>query len=204
MSLFTLNITKIYDKVIYRQFIHILKVKRILKNIANQIYLFMMNRIITLIIKNYKIKKALISIEILQRLLLSLILYLFYAVELLEVYNNISKRLSVSEFINDINLLIYKLFMKYNYRILIKAHNKCLNWTKYYKTFFNSGKYELIYLSRISRKFNMKATLQVENKILIFKLLIRVLGIRMNPQLRWEKHVKKVTDKMKIQTNTLT
>ena len=30
-----------------------------------------------------------------------------------------------------------------------------------------------------------------------------MLDIRMNPQLQWEEHVKKVADKMKIQTNTL-
>ena len=44
-------------------------------------------------IKNYKIKKILINIEILQELLLFFILYLFYAVELLEIYNNIIIRL---------------------------------------------------------------------------------------------------------------
>jgi len=46
---------------------------------------------------------------------------------LLEVYNNISKKLSINKFINNINLLIYGLFIKYNYSILIKVYDKCLN-----------------------------------------------------------------------------
>src|SRR5436853_6634461 len=32
---------------------------------------------------------------------------------------------------------------------------------------------------------------------------VRVLGVRVDPQLRWGEHVKKVTDKMKTQTNAL-
>ena len=135
-------------------------------------YLFIMNKIITLIIKDYKIKKILISIEILQRLLLSLILYLFYAVKLLKIYNNTNKKLNINKFINNINLLIYRLFMKYNYSTLIKTHDKCLDWAKCYKVFFNSRKYKLIHLSRTPYKFNMGAMLQVENKILKFKSLI--------------------------------
>ena len=47
--------------------------------------------------------------------------------KLLEACNNISKRLNINKFINNINLLIYKLFMKYNYSTLIKAHDKYLN-----------------------------------------------------------------------------
>ena len=119
----------------------------------------MINKIITLIIRDYEIKKILISVKIPQKLSLSFILYLFYAVKLLKAYNNINKRLSTNKFINDINLLIYKLFIKYNCSMLIKAHDKYLNWTKHYKVFFNLKKYELIYLSYTSCKFNIRAIL---------------------------------------------
>ena len=122
-------------------------------------HLFIINKIITLVIKNYKTKKMLINIEIPQKLLLFLILYLFYVVELLEACNNISKRLSASEFINNINLLIYRLSMEHNYNMLIRIHDKYLNWIKHYKIFFNLKKYKLIHLLHISHKFNIKATL---------------------------------------------
>ena len=159
MFFFTLNIIKTYDKVVCRQLIHVLKIKRILKNMANWMHSFIINKIITLIIKNYKIKKILISIKISQKLLLSLIFYLFYIIELLEACNNISKKLNTNKFINNTNLLIYKSFMKYNYNILIKAHDKYLNWIKYYKIFFNLKKYELIHLSHILYKFNIEVML---------------------------------------------
>ncbi len=57
-----------------------------------------------LVLENYKTEKVLISAEILQELLLLLILYLFYAAELLEDCNNTNKRLSTSKFINNIKL----------------------------------------------------------------------------------------------------
>ena len=87
----------------------------------------MINKTIILVLEDYKIKKILINIRILQELLLLLILYLFYTAELLEVYNNISKKLSISKFINNTSLLIYRLFTKYNYYILLKVYEKYLD-----------------------------------------------------------------------------
>ena len=65
MSLLMLDITRAYDRVVHKQLIHVLRAKKILENMANWVYLFMIDRIITLVIKDYKIKKTLISVEIL-------------------------------------------------------------------------------------------------------------------------------------------
>ena len=159
VSLLMLNITRTYNRVICRQLIHILKVKEILKNLANWVHSFMINKIITLMIKNYKIKKMLINVKIPQESLLSFIFYLFYVVKLLEACNNINKKLNTNKFINNINLLTYGLFMKCNCRTLIKTHDKCLDWAKHYKVFFNLKKYKFIHLSYTSYKFNMRAML---------------------------------------------
>ena len=132
----------------------------------------MTDRITILMLKDYKIKKTSISARISQELLLLLILYLFYAAELLEACNNTSERLSVSRFINDISLLVYKLFTEHNCCTLAIAHDKCLDWVRCYEISFNLKKYKLIYLSHTSCKFNMRILLQVEDETLIFKLLI--------------------------------
>src|SRR5204862_7249412 len=81
-SLFMLDITGAYDRVICKQLIHILRIKEISKNMTNWVHLFMTDRTTTLIIGDYEIKKMLISTGISQKLLLSPILYLFYAAEL--------------------------------------------------------------------------------------------------------------------------
>ena len=87
----------------------------------------MMNRTTMLMLKDYKTEKMLISMRILQELSLSLILYLFYAAELLKTCNDTSERLSISEFIDDISLLIYKSFTEHNCHMLSRTHDKCLD-----------------------------------------------------------------------------
>ena len=53
------------------------------------------------------------------------------------------------------------------------------------------------------RRFNMQATLQIEEATMIPSTSVRVLGVWVDPQLRWGEHVKKVLNKMKTQTNAL-
>ena len=64
------------------------------------------------------IEKSMIIAEIFQNLLLSLILYLFYIIKLLNICNNNNKKFSTNIFINDIILLTYEFFIKINYYML--------------------------------------------------------------------------------------
>ena len=52
---------------------------------------------------------------------------ILYAAELLETCNNINNRLSINDFINNINLLTYSSFTKQNCHMLMKVHEKYLN-----------------------------------------------------------------------------
>jgi len=140
----------------------------------------MTDQIIILMLVNYKIKKTLINTEILQELSLSSILYFFYVTELLETCNNINDRLSISDFIDNINLLTYSSFTEQNCHTLMRAHEKCLNWVRQYEAFFNSKKYELIHLFCTSCRFNMQATLQIEETIMIFSTSVQMLDIWVN------------------------
>ena len=58
--------------------------------------------------------KILISIEIPQNLLIFSILYLFYNANLLKKCDNIRLYISVTKFINNINILIYNKSIKRN------------------------------------------------------------------------------------------
>ena len=59
--LLTLDITRVYDRIIRRQLIHMLRMKRISENMINWVHSFMIDKITTLVIGNYEIKKALIN-----------------------------------------------------------------------------------------------------------------------------------------------
>src|SRR5437667_1466076 len=107
----------------------------------------MMNHITILMLSDTEIEKSTVMTEVLQNLLLSSILYLFYTAELLDVCNNSNERLSASVFVNDITLLAYGFSTEANCRTLTRAHDRCLDWARRYGTSFVSEKYELIHLT---------------------------------------------------------
>ena len=59
-----------------------------------------------------------------------LILYLFYNANLLKTCDNVKLRFSVTNFVNDINILIYNEFIKQNCDMLKKHKIKFLNERK--------------------------------------------------------------------------
>ena len=136
-----------------------------MKNVLDYFFKFvrLLNKISILILSNTKIKEKPIAIRMPQGFPLSSILYLFYIAELLETCNNINNRLNASNFIDDIILLAYKHIIKENYQILKSAHNKCLDQTHQYGTFFMPEKYDLIHLFKRLKKFNMQAQLQLKD-----------------------------------------
>src|SRR5438034_4710356 len=96
-----------------------------------------------------------------QDLSLLLILFLFYNVELLKIYNSIQVKVSNLTFINDINLLIYKLITKRNCKQLKAIYDRYFFEAKKYEILFILKKYILIYFSK--KRFNMKILIQLKN-----------------------------------------
>ena len=69
--------------------------------------------------------KCNVNVDISQDSLLSLILYLFYNVNLLKACDNIKLKINFINFVNDINILTYEEFIKRNCRVLNEIYNKC-------------------------------------------------------------------------------
>ncbi len=76
-------------------------------------------------INDYMMMKCSVNINISQDSSLSSILYLFYNVNLLEACNDIKLRISFTNFVNNINILIYEEFIKYNCRVLNEIYDRC-------------------------------------------------------------------------------
>ena len=81
---------------------------------------FLKNKNTTLIIKNHMMMKRKISVNISQNSSFFSMLYLFYNVNLLKLYENIKLHFNVIEFVNDINILTYNESIKRNYKMLKK------------------------------------------------------------------------------------
>src|SRR4051812_48899346 len=77
----------------------------------------MSDRITTIVIAEVESEKFRVT-GVSQSSSLSLILYLFYTAELLKANNNLNDRLSISVFVNDTTLLIYKHMTERNCRTL--------------------------------------------------------------------------------------
>ena len=100
--------------------------KKIFNWIINWITFFVKNQNITLIFINHIIEKQIIRTKLSQNSFMSFILYLFFNAGLLELIDRLKIKIIVINFINNINLLIYKKFMKKNYVILKHIYFICV------------------------------------------------------------------------------
>ena len=82
---------------------------------------FLKNKNIILIIERYTQTKHQVNVNISHNFSFFLILYLFYNMNLLKMCENIKLHFNVTNFVNDINILIYNKFIKRNCDVLKKA-----------------------------------------------------------------------------------
>ena len=157
MSLFNLNVSNVFDNVSHIRLLY--NIKKILKRFWNWVENFLKNKSIILIIENYTQTKRTTSVNILQNLLLFSVLYLFYNADLLNACDDIKLRFNFTEFVDDINILIYDEFKKRNCEILKKIWNKVVEWAKNHDFKFIEKKHELIHFSKILKKYNMSANI---------------------------------------------
>ena len=137
-----------------------------------------------------------------QNFFLFSILFLFYNAELLKICNSTWIRVSSLAFVNDINLLVYRLITEKNCKQLKTVYDKYFFWIKKYKTLFALKKYILMHFSR-KKKFNMKVLIWLKSIEKKLKKTAYVLEIWLDFWLNWNSHLDKIMQKIKSQINTL-
>ena len=161
--------------------------------------LFVKNWNIMFIFINHIIEKQIIRMKLSKNLFIFFILYLFFNADLLELIDKSKIKTTTINFVNNINLLIYKKFTKKNYAILKHIHFICVWWTKRHDMIFIFKKYELIHLSHKTRRFNMRATMKIGDVVVEFKTNIKLLKLQIDIKLKWHFHMKTIQIKMIIQ-----
>ena len=154
-----------------------MKKRRVFRLFLEFVKNFLKDRCIMITINDYMMMKCSVNVDISQDSLLSSILYLFYNVNLLKACDNIKLRTSFTDFINDVNILIYKEFMKCNCKVLSEIYNRCEQWSKMYDIKFSKTKYKLIHFTRISKWFNMNVNVKLIKHQIDSKSDIRVLRV---------------------------
>ncbi len=127
-----------------------------------------------------------------------MILYLFYNANLLKAYNDIKLKTNFTNFMNDINILIYEEFIKHNCRVLNEIYDKCKQWSKMHDIKFLMTKYKLIHFMKTSKWFNMKVNVKLMKHQIDLKSNIRILKVQLNFKLKWVIYMHHVEAKLVI------
>jgi len=125
VSLLSLNEKNAFDNMTYSKLLHDMKKRKVSRLLLEFVKNFMKDQCIMITIDDYMMMKCSVNVDILQDSSLSSILYLFYNANLLEACDDIKLRINFTDFMNDINILIYKEFMKCNCRVLSEIYDRC-------------------------------------------------------------------------------
>jgi len=109
----------------HSRLLHNMKKRKVSRLLLEFVKNFLKDQRITITIDDYTTMKRSMNINISQNSLLSLILYLFYNVNLLEACDDIKLRTNFTDFVNNVNILTYKEFMKCNCKVLSEIYDKC-------------------------------------------------------------------------------
>jgi hypothetical protein len=203
ITLLNMNVVEAYDHVSKAKLLHNLWEKRILIWIIVWTNNFMQNRRIIFVINSDTTTMSNVNVDISQSSFVFFILYLFYNADLLKLLKRSFRRIATLNFVNDINILTYESSITSNCRILKEMHAHCETWTRRHEVVFASIKYELIHLTRNSKKFDIQTIVRICDVVKQSSNQIRVLRVQIDIKLKWRTHVKSIQKKMIIQTLTL-
>jgi hypothetical protein len=195
ITLLIMNVVEIYDHVSRTRLLQNVWKKRIFTWIIVWTNNFMQNRRITFAINSDTTTMSNINVDISQNSFIFFILYLFYNVDFLKLLKRSFRRIAALNFVNDINILTYEFNITSNCRILKEMHVHCETWTRRHEIVFASIKYELIHLTKNSRKFDMQTIVRICDVIKQSFNQIFVLKIQIDIKLKWRTHVKNIQKK---------
>ncbi len=195
-TLLSLNVIDAYDHVSRERLIHNLRKKRISNWIIVWTDNFMQNRCTTLRINEQSTLMSQIKVDISQNSFVSFILYFFYNADILKIFERFKYKITIIDFVNDINILTYDTSITNNCRALKKTHVICELWTRRHDVRFASIKYELLHLAKNHKRFDMTITINVKNVIRKSTTIMRVLNVQLDIKLKWNSHIKKIQNKM--------
>ncbi len=182
----------------HSKLLHNMKKKKVSRLLLKFVKNFLKDWCITITINDYTTMKYNVNINISQDSLLSSILYLFYNVNLLKVCDDIKLKTNFTNFMNDVNILIYKEFIKHNCKVLNEIYDKCEQWSKTHDIKFLMTKHKLIHFTKTFKWFNMKVDVKLMKHQINLKSNIRVLRVQLNFKLKWVIHMHHVKAKLVI------
>ena len=198
ISLLSLNKKSAFNNVMHSRLLHDMKKRKVFRLLLKFVKNFLKDQRITITINDYTTMKCSMNIDISQDFSLSLILYLFYNVNLLEACDDIKLRTNFTNFMNNVNILTYKEFIKCNCRVFSEIYDRCEQWSKTHDIKFLMTKHELIHFMKTSKWFNMNVNVKLIKHQIDLKSNIRILRVQLNFKLKWVTYMHHVKAKLVI------
>jgi len=124
----SLNVVEAFNQVLHVRLLHTLKMKKTSNYIVELACSFLENWETLLRFDEQMSDMRKINADILQRFLISLILFLFFNASLIEKCKALRIKIEVLDFVNDINILAYDKFIEEICKTLSKVHDVCVKW----------------------------------------------------------------------------
>ena len=198
ISLLSLNKKSAFNNVMHSKLLHDMKKRKVFRLLLKFVKNFLKDQRITITINDYTTMKCSMNIDISQDFSLSLILYLFYNVNLLEACDDIKLRTNFTNFMNNVNILTYKEFIKCNCRVFSEIYDRCEQWSKTHDIKFLMTMHELIHFMKTSKWFNMNVNVKLIKHQIDLKSNIRILRVQLNFNLKWVTYMYHVKAKLVI------
>ena len=189
-SLLSLDISGAFDTVVHERLVAIIRRLGFPDWLQNWVRSFLAKRSTTLLVNNIESEAFEVKAGVPQGSPLSPILFLLYNEELIRTCNQPSLGTHSLGFMDDLNILAYSASTEQNCARLSWVHEKCQSWALRHGITFAPHKYELIHFTTARKKHNLQASVRLDSIEKEPTRSVRVLGVWLDPKLKWSAHAK--------------
>jgi hypothetical protein len=162
-SMFSLDISGTFNNVSHDRLNYNIRDARLSHWVAEYICSFLTDRPTTLTLGTCEDRVRSTTSGIPQGSTLSPTLFLFFASTLLPQLN--AGATTAIGFVNDTYILTFSRSTKASCRVLERANEKCMAWTRTHGATFAPEKYQLMHFTREPKKFDMQATVRMPSMV---------------------------------------
>ena len=203
-SILSFDISGAFDTVVPLRLLDNLRRRRMPRWIVKFVESFMSDRSTTLVLPGGETELFPIGVGTPQGSPLSVVLFLFYNAGLFDLCRRPGAGISGVGFADDLTALVYSKSTERNCAKLEELHRDCLRWARKHGMAFAPDKYELIHMTRATKRFNLSASVNLGTETKNPVKEVRVLGVWIDPKLTWAAHARKMQGKLATQMGALT
>ena len=203
VSLLSLDVAGAFDNVSYEKLLYNLKIKGVPTVLVTWVVSFLDERSTSISMGGKTSPMEAVETGIPQGSPISPVLFLFFNAPLIEECAGAKLPIQVGGFVDDIHLLTYSKSTEVNCRQLEQVYQICQRWARTHRASFVPQKYELVYLTRKPKRFNMTEAVKLGTSEIDPKASIRILGLHVDLKLRWGPYITQVKARATAQARAI-